>query len=78
MKPTSEEYELIELLREWSADRDRLQFAASSEDGVWECELRFINPDGVVACRGVGNSFVEAFNRLDGNDVEPVEDDGPF
>ena len=77
MKLTSEEPELIELLREWSASRDRLRFNASCENGVWECEQQTIWPDGVVVCRGVGNSFVEAFNRLDGNDVEPVEDDGP-
>jgi hypothetical protein len=32
----------------------------------------------VVVSRGVGTSFIEAFNRLDGNEVEPVENDGSF
>ena len=76
MKLTTEEREVIELLRERSADRDRLHFTASSKNGVWECELQNISYCRVVVCRGVGNSFIEAFKRLDGNDVEPFEDDG--
>jgi|tagenome__1003787_1003787.scaffolds.fasta_scaffold20965165_4 hypothetical protein len=77
MKLTADEYELIETLREWSLDGDRLHFIALCKNGAWECELqtKTIYHREVVVCRGVGNSFVEAFARLDGNDVEPVEDD---
>ena len=75
MELTHEEYELIELLREWSTERDPLRFTASCENGVWECELRNVWSKEVVISRGVGNSFVRAFCGLDGNDVEPIDDD---
>jgi hypothetical protein len=75
MNLTSEEFGLVEILRECCADGGRLHFTASCKNGVWECELQNIYDREVVVCRGVGNSFVEAFARLDGNDVEPVEDD---
>ena len=54
MNLTSEEYELVEILREWSADGGRFHFTASCKNGVWECELQNIYHREVVVCRGVG------------------------
>jgi hypothetical protein len=85
---THEESEMLETLRGLSEHR-KVQFTATYESGVWECHLlstphplflkhnpsaAHLPPDFISAARGVGTSFVDAFNNLDGNDVEGPDD----
>ena len=85
MKLTEKEIVMIETLRGLS-EHSEVKFTASFEKGVWECELILTAhplylsyhpecpPHALHVDRGVGRSFLEAFNNLDANDVEPVED----
>ena len=82
-KLTKQEIELVEYLRIFG-EEGPLQFTATLENGVWERTLttalideavrRRARPASERVLRGVGASFVEAFNSLDANDIEPVED----
>jgi hypothetical protein len=67
---TQEEIDMIEALREWSADPNGIRFTASFESDAWECTLQDQDIDAKEKWRGVGRSFVEAFCNLDGQDIE--------
>jgi hypothetical protein len=80
MKLTEEEIGMVECLRDWSsAGKSELKFTAALVNGVWECTLTTASIDGQIqkrmrlsserVMRGVGASFVEAFNDLDFNDT---------
>ena len=42
------EQDFIEIIREWSADRDQLDLIVSCKNGVWECEMRTLWRNGVA------------------------------
>jgi hypothetical protein len=81
---TEQEIEMVEILRGWSEHRET-HFTASCTNGIWECCVKgtahpsFLEfhpecpPNAVFVYRGVGASFVEAFAKFDGNDIEPGE-----
>ena len=84
MTLTEEETEMVECLRDWSsAGKSELKFTAALANGVWECMLTTAIIDGQVregmrpsserVMRGVGTSFVEAFNDLGLTIPEPSE-----
>jgi hypothetical protein len=83
MTLAEQESEMIETLHSWP-EHERVEFTASCEEGVWELRLA-ITPHPtyldykkcrhvMFVSRGVGTSFVEAFNNMAGNNQEPVED----
>jgi hypothetical protein len=80
MTLTEEEIGMVECLRDWSsAGKSELKLTAALTNGVWECTLTTAIIDEQVrkrmrlpserVMRGVGTSFVEAFNNLDFNDT---------
>jgi hypothetical protein len=64
MELTEQEIQMVETIREWSKYRDGLRFTAIFENGAWECTLTSPLPNK-PPLRGVGTTFVDAFNNLD-------------
>jgi hypothetical protein len=83
MTLTEQESEVIETLRSLS-EHEQVEFSASREDGVWELRLAMTPSPmyhdykntrrSMFVSRGVGTSFIEAFNNMALNNDEPIED----
>jgi hypothetical protein len=66
MELTNQEYEMIELLREWS-DKDSYALTIEVRDGAWEIAFSGPHPTtttGMATARGIGKTFSEAWDDV--------------